>query len=220
MGLLDKIEEAVMSLADDSRKWMQACDILESTPPIDHIIAKTCPSVEVYIKDVGLAAIRLATVIHTIETVPVYIIAKQTGMNILVMCVSAEGTDREQIPVFFSRSDAERAYRKEFGNMDEQEFRIFRIPFLVLVDDRYGIVPDTANMDFLLWDPREEKIPMSLSKFMVMTILMDSTYALRHTFAEDVFLSEYRKKEHVSDNVSARSALPSGSLRNKKPPRS
>lgn len=218
MDILDKIEAAIKPLSDNRMAWLRVCDILTSMNPVNDVLATNCPSVDAYIKSVYLPSMQIAQVIHTMETVPVYIVvAKAEDGKLIILSVPTDRGDMNTA-VFFSRKEAQEMCDKAVQQSNGLEFRTVRIPFLILVDDRNTFLSESAQLTILLCDPRPEKEVVSLSKYDVMSMILDASHTLRCDFASDVYLSEMGRHQKIENKkLSPMAQMTSGARKRKLP---
>lgn len=218
MNILDKIEEAIKPLSDNRMAWLRACDILTSMNPVNDMLAVSCPSIDAYIKDVYLPATQIAQVVHTMETVPVYIVAAEAeDGKPVIMSIPTDRGDMNTA-VFFSRRDAQEMCDSATQQSNSLEFRAVRIPFLILVDDKNTFLSDSSQRNILLCDPRQEKEIVSLSKFDVMSMILDASHTLRCDFASDVYFSEMGRHQKIDKKRLSPMARKTFEARKRKPP--
>lgn len=197
MNRIVNIEKAIAKIPDNKKAWEDVCDILMDSYDSETIfenesrtIQKGIAGTEEYLKNVYPSAIRLADVIHTMQTVPVYIIMRtmEDGTYMPAM-VENEGEDEGCVLASFSKEDAE-TISCEIDS-EGTILRIARVPFFILIDGLFGYFPDIINPSIALCDMRENGDEKSswpiVTREDVMSLLLDATKTLRYDYAYDVY---------------------------------
>lgn len=199
---LEQFEKTVSQYPDNKKAWERACDLLIELDGIPARSIDYCESPMEYFTKIYPAAVKASEIIHTMSTVPVYVLVEdnpQAGGETLVT-VSQEGVVvfENVLPVFFSREDAEKALREGFEGSTEG-MRIVRIPFMLLIDKDFGIFGDNAGqyLEMLLCYFKKGKPWVRINKWRIIMMLLDACRALRSYYDYDI-LSFFERIEQMN----------------------
>lgn len=215
---LSIISNSVANIPENKKAWQNVCDILATTNFIHEERTKYCPNTERYLQDILPDAIKFSDVVHTMETVPVYILMKDSDDNKVIIVTISSPEDDVCIPVMFTEEDAKNTI-KEIDGLEAKDTIIVKIPFFVLIDGQFGFIPEDDAPDIILFN--DDGMPMPrMNRYDVMLMMLDSTFALRSNYARDVYLSEASafNAQNGKNLVNAQSPMSGMAIRNKKLP--
>lgn len=218
--LMEQMENAIKNRPDNPDAWYAVCDALRDDKALLTVDMEAANNPAEYFQSIFPYAVKMADIIHTFETVPVYILVKNvtdlesgcieqgddvpeslTHQKSLVITIKNELIPDTGVQIFFSKEDAQRGCR-EFQRIIGGEVGYTRVPFFSVIDSVFGVFPDGVDIGYLLTDYRKGKKYITINRSTIMSLMLYSTYSLRSSFGYDVFVSEsYIRAEEERNSV-------------------
>lgn len=224
--LIEQMKNTIKKRPDNPDAWYAVCDALRDDKTLMTVDMESATNPGEFFQSIFPYAMKMADIVHTFETVPVYVLVKSvnslgpddtvhdnndvmhsTSQKSMVITIRNEMIPDLGVQVFFSEEDAKKGC-EEFRRIVGGEVVYTRVPFFMIVDGSFGIFPDGVDIVYLLTDNRKGKKYITISRSTIMSLMLYSTYSLRSSFGYDVFISESNIRAEEERNAVTPAAIP------------
>lgn len=189
MSRISVREKYVSQYSDNKEAWERVCDLFKAKRDINMDDVNRCKTADDYFGEIYPDAVTAAEIVHVMATVPVYVMLVNDSDQdtVSLFAFTPEDNASPAIPVYFSREDAV-AVAQKCSKATNKHVWSARIPFMLLVDHKFGLFPDwEANSWVLaLCDTRENADWYAISRNDILVAMMDACRALRSYYHIDV----------------------------------
>lgn len=207
---MQHVVDSVKDRPEDPKAWQHVFDVLRNDKELFRADMESAKNSSEFYQSVLPYAMQMADIIHVFETIPVYTLIQESsfilephekGKNgkvefegvsrtLLVTVKYRDAPIDRGVLIFFSEEDAKQGC-EDFKEQTEEKNVIYaKIPFSLVMDSVFGIIPNDIPVSYILNDYRSGDVEeLIIERDTLMAMLFYSTFSLRSSFEYDIYAS-------------------------------